>query len=471
MPTPVLPVFSPTQGTWLYRASRRIGAISLRLFYRRIEVAGTEHVPPTGPVLLAANHPNHIVDALVIAAAGERPVQFIAKGPLLDRYPLMSRFMRGIGAIPVFRKDDPRPQQGHRRSANRIAFDRCSEALATGTALGIFVEGESHAEPQVRDLQTGTARVLLEAEARHNYTLGVALIPVGLYFPTQDQLFSDGAILFGTPIDTVPYLEQHRTDPRGAIRALTAALAERLRMLTLHLPDVGWIEFVEQMTRLTMPSEDSRSPVAALQQRQTVAAAAERFRRLQPEEAEQFRRELAAFWMRVEARRRHAPPPQPETGFVRTLPHRGLRRRLADAAALPLGIAGFAYNTLPYLVPQLWSHWRVQRREKRAFVKFLIGVPTFALWYFGTARWMARRSQTGAMLLPLLGIGSGLLALRLRAHRQRWLSAWRDRGDATEIAILVGERGALMARFQPWLASIEPDAWTTPDSVRPAQRP
>ena len=75
----------------------------------------------------------------------------------------------------------------------------------------------------MRDLRTGTARIVLDAESRRGYRLGVRLIPVGLYFPEEDRFFSDGVVVFGEDLELAPFLAQHRTDPKGAVRALTLA--------------------------------------------------------------------------------------------------------------------------------------------------------------------------------------------------------------------------------------------------------
>ena len=62
----------------VYRILRRLAYFSVRIFFRRIEVEGVENVPATGPVLLVPNHPNAIVDALVIVISLKRPVSVTA---------------------------------------------------------------------------------------------------------------------------------------------------------------------------------------------------------------------------------------------------------------------------------------------------------------------------------------------------------------------------------------------------------
>ena len=442
-PTPASPPAPP-----VYRATRWIARLSLRLFYRRIQSIDAHYLPSTGPVVLVANHPNYMVDPLLIGAASERQVHFLAKGPLLERYPLLSRFLRAIGAVPVHRQqDDPR-----RMHENAGTFARCAELLAQGGVICIFAEGESHAEPRVRGIRTGAARILLEAEARRGEALGVRVVPVGLYFPHRDRYYSDGLIVFGAPLDTQTYLAQYRRAPAATTQALTRAIERRLQQLTLHVPDLDWLHAVEALRELALEraleaGARRAGPDEHLRLSQEIVATMEWLRRTRPQEAERLRAEALATRARIEGLRRHALPPSDPAAQ-----RRGRWRRLADAAALPVALGGFAVNAVPYLTAQQWSRIFVRRQEKKAFVKFVVGVPAFLLWYAAAVAWLARRtSLRGAAGVAALGPTSGFIALRTREHRHRWLAAWRPVGGreggrrAAEARHL---RDALLDRFE-----------------------
>jgi 1-acyl-sn-glycerol-3-phosphate acyltransferase len=431
----------------VYRVTRWVAHTALRLFYQRIASIDVAHLPSRGPVVLAANHPNYIIDAAAVAAQTPRQIHFVAKGQLLDRYPIASRLMRAIGVIPVFR-----PQDGEERMGENVAsFSRCADLLDTGGVICVFAEGESHAEPRVRELRTGTARIVLEAEARRGYDLNVAVVPVGLYFPEEDRYFSDGVVVFGEPIDTTPYREQHADDPRGAVDALTAAIHDRMQRLTLHVPDWHWATFVEQTVELrTFRSGVTHSAAARLRASQAVAEAIQRFAATDPTSADRLRRDTDYLWLRIEASHRHAPPSTATPDR-----RRGLIHRVRDAVALPVATFGFLFNAPPYLIPRLWSQAFVQRREKRAFVKFVVGAPTVAAWYLATTHRVGQRSVVAGLSLWVVGPLSGLLALRMRAHRHRWLEAWRPtrrESDALRREELDVERKLLLARLDPWFS-------------------
>lgn len=436
----------PPSASIIYRLTRWVAYVSLRLFYRRVDAVGGEHVPASGPVVLVANHPNYMVDPLVLGVLTQRQVHFAAKGPLLDRYPILSRFLRGAGALPIFRpQDDP-----SRTSMNREAFARCADLLEDGGMFGIFAEGVSHDDHQVRRLRTGAARIVLEAEARNAYALGVHVVPVGIYFPEEDRFFSDGLVVFGAPMDIGPLCERHATDPQGAVRALTAAMQDELRRLTLHVPDTRWVEFVTQMRDLLTGGPGSAASAADhLRTSQITAAAAERHHRADGGAASRFRLEVAAWWEEADALQRHVTAPMDERTH-----HLGRLRRTQDASALPVAALGVLFNAPPFLLARGWAERFVQRREKRAFIKFLVGTPSVVAWYGLMAWWLSRRLPAPqAAALVGLGIGSGALALRLRVHGRRWTAAWQrpDQAHAAaRRAALERERRRLAAEFAEW---------------------
>src|SRR5215471_2800770 len=113
-----------------------------RVFFRQIEVAGIENIPP-GPVIFAGNHPNSLIDPILIITTCGRKVHFAAKDTLFKGR-IMRAVLRGLGAVPVARKDDH--GSGGRGATNESAFAAMFEVLERGGTIGIFPEGLSHDE-------------------------------------------------------------------------------------------------------------------------------------------------------------------------------------------------------------------------------------------------------------------------------------------------------------------------------------
>src|SRR5262249_47397200 len=121
-----------------YRIIRALARLLLNLFYRRIEVVGAEHIPARGPLIIAGNQHNSLVDPMLVMAAVPRPLVILAAAPLF-RHPLIAPFLRLIGALPVLRR-----QEGIGDPArNNAMFGAVATALSAGGAVLLFPEGRT----------------------------------------------------------------------------------------------------------------------------------------------------------------------------------------------------------------------------------------------------------------------------------------------------------------------------------------
>src|SRR5690606_25587955 len=180
--------------------------------YYRVRFRGAA-IPPAGPVLLVANHPNSLIDPMMVAAAAGRPVRFLAKAPLFDD-PKTSWLVRAAAAIPVYRRSDDPALVGR----NDEMFSAVHQALANGAAVAIFPEGISHSEPSLAPLRTGAARIALGAAS----VIGGAfpVIPVGLDFRDKERFRSEALSLVGQAVSWDD-LAALGTDDPDAVRELT----------------------------------------------------------------------------------------------------------------------------------------------------------------------------------------------------------------------------------------------------------
>ena len=173
------------------RAIAAVIRVTARIFFRRIEVAGSDRVPDS-PVIFAVNHPNALIDPLFLLCFAPRPVSFLAKAPLF-RMPLIRWFVRAFDSIPVYRKQDNVSTAG-----NRETFAQSRAVLQRGGAIAIFPEGTTHSDPRLRELKTGAARIALGASLR------VSIVPTGLYYTAKQTFRSSALAYFGTPIAVEP---------------------------------------------------------------------------------------------------------------------------------------------------------------------------------------------------------------------------------------------------------------------------
>lgn len=238
----------------LYRSLVRFMSLVARTFYRRIEVVGLENVPANGAVILAGNHPNALIDGLLLMChAGRTPVHFLGNAKLW-RIPLLARLLDALGAVPVMRREDHGPN-----ADNRQTFDRVDDVLARGGCVAIFPEGISHTDSQLSRLKTGTARMALRAAARREAE--VAIVPFGLTYLERHRFRSQVLLHFGTPMHMDERrLAAYANDKVGAVRLLTEKLRERLARVTLNAPDWATLRFIHAARRLYKPMAARLTP-------------------------------------------------------------------------------------------------------------------------------------------------------------------------------------------------------------------
>lgn len=107
----------------IYALLRGVAGLSLRWYYREIEASGTDRIPDHGPVLLVVNHPNALVDALVVGWIVRRRIRITAKSTLFVN-PVGARLLTWVGVIPLRRSEDEKRSRrtlDRRRNADAFA--------------------------------------------------------------------------------------------------------------------------------------------------------------------------------------------------------------------------------------------------------------------------------------------------------------------------------------------------------------
>ncbi len=201
---------------------------ALRIYFRRIEVTGVEHVPHDTPVIFVLNHPNALVDPVFLLCLAPRSVSFLAKAPLF-RYPVIGYLVKELDSLPVYRRQD----EGQDVTKNQETFIAARKLLARGGTIGICPEGVSHDEPGLRPIKTGAARISLAAVSTGEVS-SLKIVPAGLYYTSKTSFRSDALLYFGNPIEVEPVtLEPDGTPPRDAVRRLSDKIEKALREVIL----------------------------------------------------------------------------------------------------------------------------------------------------------------------------------------------------------------------------------------------
>lgn len=425
-----------------YRALRELARFLLAVFYRRVEVVGLERLPREGPLVLAANHPNGLVDPMLLLAFLPRRLVPISKAPLF-RNVLIGPFLRLLGAIPVHRRQD----EGADPSRNREMFQAALDALLKERAILIFPEGVSQDEPRLAPLKSGAARMALGAVAASGDPIVVRMVPIGLVAHEPGTFRGGWALVaIGEPIEV-------RSGDATSTRELTDRIASAIEELIVVASDRHTLELAHVAASVgrRRPDAAEDDAVARTAWVRAALAALDRLEREHPKEAREVRDEVEAYARDLE---------QLGLGGA-SLPRSYRPGAIVRYAVLeggpillgvPLALLGVALHALPWLLVRLAILALRPDSTVEATYKLVAAIVFYPLaWVL--EGWLVARVGGGgpflAFLLLLLPAGFFALTWRerlIRVRREvRGFVTFLARGDLYER--LRVRRRALRARL------------------------
>lgn len=218
----------------------RLIARPLALFLTGVDVIGREHLPTSGPAIIAANHASHVDTLLLLTIFPPRlmaRLRPVAAADYFLRGPLIGWFSRQlVGIVPI-----ERHAGGH---DDVLAPAR--EALAAGDIVIIFPEGTRGAgDDELGPLKAGVARLAAAfpgAPVTPVWIEGAGrVLPKGALLPAPMNC----TVLAGPPIAWT-----------GERDAFLAALRASLLTLRKNAPPQRWLK----APRDPPPSSDAAAP-------------------------------------------------------------------------------------------------------------------------------------------------------------------------------------------------------------------
>ena len=120
--------------------------------YFRWRIIGAEHVPSSGPAILAANHVSYL-DPPLIGCALPREINYLARESLF-RFPIVGTVLRAWNCVPVDR-------DGGGATGLRAILDR----LLAGGAIIVFPEGTRSSDGRLQSARAGLGLLVIKSNA------------------------------------------------------------------------------------------------------------------------------------------------------------------------------------------------------------------------------------------------------------------------------------------------------------------
>jgi 1-acyl-sn-glycerol-3-phosphate acyltransferase len=160
----------------------------------RPKVEGLEHIPSSGPVILASNH-LAVMDSFFVPLVVRRRITFLAKSEYFTGTGLkgwLSRwFFTAVGQVPIDRSS---------ADAAQGALNSAEKVLAQGKLLGMYPEGTRSPDGRLYKGKTGLGRLALQTGVP---VIPVAMIGTNVVNPPGTTMLRFGRVTvrFGKPMD------------------------------------------------------------------------------------------------------------------------------------------------------------------------------------------------------------------------------------------------------------------------------
>lgn len=309
----------------------------VRIFFREIIVRGQDQIPASGSIIFTPNHPNSLLDPLLMMLLSPPyRIRFVAKAPLF-RIPVFGAILRHLGAIPVVRRFEAEGQVDY-----RDFFAACVRALQEGDCIVIFPEGRSLSQPYLAPMKTGPARLYVLAREQG---IQAFLVPVALNYEQGSTFRSAVSILIAPPIQIQEHKNQPPVEDGIAVQEITTVLGQTLDQHVFQAESYRDRELMLLLEQLWAeePVESWDHRISRLKQ---FEGALSKLRQSAPREIENLRRLLSRYHRLTEAYGINGTATQvPQNSSVISL--------LAKLLGYLLAGAGIVLNWIPYRIVDL----------------------------------------------------------------------------------------------------------------------
>ena len=209
----------------LYSFVKIIARMGLPFYCRDIEINDRKYLKQDGPLILAANHPNSFLDAIILCTLFDGTIYSLARGDAFKNK-WFAKILTTFKMFPVYRVSEG----VENLEENYITFDLCKKIFKQNGIVLIFSEGRCINEWHLRPLKKGTARLAISSWEEG---IDVKVLPVAINYSSFKKFGKNIKLDFGNFItkEDINYKDSHG----NAIRQFNEALKPQLSNYVLEI--------------------------------------------------------------------------------------------------------------------------------------------------------------------------------------------------------------------------------------------
>lgn len=211
----------------LYQLIKIPARLAIKIYCKSVKIQLPATLQHQGPLLIACNHPNSFLDAIIITTLFKQPVHSLARGDVFKKK-WMAFIFKNLNMLPVYRT-----REGVENLENNYkSFEACEELFKKNGVVLIFSEGLCINEWHLRPLMKGTARLALSSWQQN---IPLKILPAGLNYNSFYSFGKKVTLNFGQPFSKgdIGLGNGFGKD----IANFNAYLKEHLQPLVLELPE------------------------------------------------------------------------------------------------------------------------------------------------------------------------------------------------------------------------------------------
>ena len=264
--------------------------------YRKLEVRGKENLPTDGAILLAPNHTNTLMDALVMLQAQRKQTVFGARADMFKK-PIIAKAMYFFRILPMVRQRD-----GLRNVLkNHESFEAIVEILEHDVRFCMYPEGRHRAAHSLLPLGKGILRAAVAANNKFGDKKPIYIVTVGIEYGEYFRYRSTCLITYGKAINVTEFIKDLDVENEAQVmEPLRKELALGMSSLISYIKDDENLNKKWSLTKILTSKLNGKTLPEKLADNQSVIAQIERVTEENPEQMQTLLNNAALLDRKIE---------------------------------------------------------------------------------------------------------------------------------------------------------------------------
>jgi len=345
---------------------------ALWLSHKRIVVTGRKQIPHGKPIIFAANHQNALMDSLAIVCTNPSQSVWLARADIF-KSGIARPFLKFMKMTPVYRIRDGKDNLAN----NEQVFASVTMLLENNDTTSLFPEAAHSGRRQMLPHKKAIPRIALEAENKNNFQLHLQIVPVGIFYSHYWDFNRTVIVQYGEPIEIDKYKEDYLSNPQKTMLILRNEIHDRIAPLTMQINSVPLYQDYENMRQLAGKSYSKTRQYSKKPTLQLFHAENDLIKKLENQEVNQ----AEAFAKLIDQTRQYFSALSGKSitdKFIISASKSSwpgfLMRLCSIILTLPIFMAGFLFNALPYFVPRNFLKKKIKDLAFTATFNFGLGL-------------------------------------------------------------------------------------------------